>query len=144
MGLGFQIDVFNNTSQTIQVSAVAPGMNAGAFGNTILPPQTRLSNVGNKTPQYAELSGSTGAMTVSVLVTDLPGPPQGSYIVEFDSSSLTNFDGVVFFGSANDLFSAVTLPSGNIIYATLYLGVWGEWTEATLMLVETVGSVGLA
>jgi hypothetical protein len=144
MGLGFQIDIYNNTSQTVQVSAVTPpNMNAGGFGNIILPPNTRLSSVGNKTPVYAELAGSTAALPINVLVTNQPGPPQGSYIVEFDSTRLVNFNGLVCFGSANDLASAVTLPSGNIIYATLYLGVWGQWTEGTLMLIETVGSLSL-
>lgn len=144
MGLGFQIDIFNDTNQTVVVWATTPpNMNAGGFTNVTLPPHTRLSQVGNQTPQYAELAGDTAALTINVMVTNQAGPPQGAFIVEFDSTQLVNFPGVVCFGSANDLATPVQLPSGNVIYATLYLGIWGQWTEGTLVLLETVGSVSL-
>jgi hypothetical protein len=133
MGLGFQVDIINDTGQTITVqSGQTGGLNTGFIPQTTLPQGASLNSV-NGHYQYFELSGDTGI--VSVNTTLGVGNPTGPFFqLEFDSTRLTNFDGIAFFGSKGDLATTLTLPNGSKVYPTLFLGVTGEWTLATLVL----------
>jgi hypothetical protein len=138
MGLGFQIDVINDTPVAIALSSGPSTMAAGGFiPNVTLQPGQAMSQVSTAlTPQYFELSGDTGNFAINLQLADgsESPPPQGVVIIEFDGTSLTNFRGIVFYGSKGD-FTPMKLPNNaGYVYATIFLGTWGQWTLGTVVL----------
>lgn len=142
MGLGFQVDIINNTTQTISVvtqSGAGQNLNAGFIPNTVLNSGQSLSRV-NGHPQYFELSDDTGLVSVNTSLGSTTNPSGPFFILEFDTTRLTNFQGIAFFGSKGDLSAPLVLPGGNRVYPSVFLGDYGEWTLATVVLLEGAGT----
>jgi hypothetical protein len=142
MGQGFQIDVFNNTSRSLQIQTLSnASLESGTFQTWGLAPQASLSQSNGGKPYYYELSGDTGELTIQALV-DVSSPFQQVARVEFDSTGLENFPaGAVLFGSNVDISPGVPVPgTSNSLFSTLHLSTFGEWTQGTVIILEAVGA----
>ncbi|HYH09253.1 MAG TPA: hypothetical protein VEK11_19560 [Thermoanaerobaculia bacterium] len=144
MGQGYRIDVFNNTSRTLSISPGASGsMNANGLPSHQLQPGQWLGTFNNPAnqPYYVELGGETGFITIDVDVTNVGS---GSFVLQFDADSLQNYPGSAFFTLPNGV-SPIKVTDGSTtswIYATVYLAIFGPWTEAVVVLVEAFGAQG--
>ena len=144
MGLGFQLDIFNNTSRHITVSSgPSSSMNSGSFPTADLNGGQWMSSLNNNQPFYLEVDGDTGSVTINVVASAGSSlPPSGSFILEFDTTSLNNFNGIPLFGSSGDFSPVPTAGNqgGSFIFPVLYLDVWSQWTQAIVMFVEATHS----
>jgi hypothetical protein len=144
MGLGYRIDVFNNTGRTLNIAAeqmqnisvcgipnmqLAPGAWAGVTNN---PPNQ---------PYYVELTGETAVVTLAVEVVNFGS---GSFTIQFDADSLQNYPGSAFFALPGGLqpIHVSEGPATGWIYASIYLTIFGEWTGVLVVLTEATGASG--
>ena len=146
MGQGYRIDVFNNTSRALAISP-GPSQNMSANGLqavTLTPGQWLGAHNGNA-PYYVEVNSGNQTAFVTVNVSAVNINSSGSFRVEFNTTSVQNFSGgLSLFASAGDIQPVqITGAANDWIFGTLYLSVFGQWTEATLVLFEAVGATNV-
>lgn len=142
----FWLDVFNNTSRTLTFLATGNmyvnGVPQGVF---TLSSQAWLSAQFGNAPVALGLLNTWGNIPFQITFPAAGSPaPTGSFLLEFDAAQLTNFAGMAFFGSANDIVNAVITEGnqgGKYIFPLLYMNQeYAGSSLAVLMLVEAAGA----
>lgn len=147
MGQGYRIDIFNNTSRTLNIAAPANQMqNVSVCGIPAMPlppgAWAGTTNTPAKQPYYMELSEDTGFVTLAVEVVNFGS---GSFTIQFDAESLQNYPGSAFLalpGSGTQPIQVNEGSSTGWVYASVYLTIFGQWTEVLVVLTEATGALG--
>jgi hypothetical protein len=139
MSASFQFDVYNNTAGTLNFSTSGNTFLEGAdVSFTVSNGGWMSTEHNNDAPFGLELTGDTGSLTFSIQ--DAVTGAEATFTLEFDSTSLTNFNGMAFYGSAGDIANPLKTSNG-YIFPLLYMNqLFGGSPLAVLMFVEAANA----
>lgn len=132
MGLGFWINVYNNTAQTLRVQSVNP---TGLFvykqiHQRILPGQFLSPD-----PLYYKIDGGAGGFGLNIFT---PLGDMGFLSILLDETGMEAcLPGIPSVAT----FAPASTHQGTHIFPFIALGVWGNSTLGTINLIEVVGSL---
>jgi hypothetical protein len=140
MSTGFNFDVFNNTSRDINFSTTGNTFLQGANVTFPVVAGSWMSAHNNNAPFALVLLSDTGSL--SFQVQDVSSNNEATFTLEFDGTSLVNFQGMAFYGSAGDIANAVKISETDgvgYIFPLLYMNQLFDGNPlAVLMLVEAI------
>jgi len=139
MSTPFNFDVYNNTSATINFSTPGNTFLQGAdVSFTVANGGWMSTEHNNGAPFGLTLTADTGSLVFSIQ--DAVSSAEATFTLEFDATSLTNFPGMAFYGSAGDIANPLKTSNG-YIFPLLYMNrLFNGGPLAVLMLVEAASA----
>jgi hypothetical protein len=144
MGAGFMLNVYNNTSQKLNVwTTTTPNSNLSAYNSigtndasaTVLPGD--LAYTTSAGPYYFELANdsSPGGFVLHILTSS---GSMGFVNIILDSATLTGFKfpGVPYIA----VLSPATPFEGNFLFAAMAISESGNYINGTINILEAIGT----
>ncbi|MFL5350938.1 MAG: hypothetical protein ACJ8AT_39725 [Hyalangium sp.] len=132
MGLGFRINVYNNTAQTLLVQSANP---TGLFVYTPIHQRLSPGQFLSQEPLYYKLEAGAGGFVLNIFT---PSGDMGFISLLLDENGM---EACLPGNPCVATFTPASTHHGTHIFPFIALGVWGDCALGTINLVEVTQSV---